>query len=132
LKKIKIKEKKELKKIINQIKKSNKKIILINGPLGSGKTTLIKEFVKSETGEEATSPTFSLQNKYGKNIYHYDVYQKKDAFLNLGMIEELEKEGYHFIEWGEEIEDLLKLYGFDYMKIDIEVKDNERIFICHD
>ena len=128
--KYKIKTKKELKKIINIIKKSNKKIIILNGPLGSGKTTLVKEFLKSKNiKDNATSPTFSIQNKYN-NIYHYDVYQKKDEFLSLGMLEELEKEGYHFIEWGEEIEKYLKMYGFEYMKINITLKNNIREIEC--
>ena len=121
---------KDLEPVIECIKSSGKNIILLNGTLGSGKTTLVKEFLKSlGIKENATSPTFSIQNKYG-NIYHYDVYQKKDEFLSLGMLEELEKEGYHFIEWGEEIEDILKLYGFDYVKININLVDGIREIEC--
>ena len=120
----------DLKPVIECIKSSGKNIILLNGTLGSGKTTLVKEFLKSlGIKDNATSPTFSIQNKYG-NIYHYDVYQKKDEFLSLGMLEELEKEGYHFIEWGEEIEDILKLYGFDYVKININLVDGIREIEC--
>ena len=120
----------DLKNVIDCIKKSNKNIILLSGTLGSGKTTLVKEFVNSQNiNETTTSPTFSIQNRYG-NIYHYDVYQKKDEFLSLGMLEELEKEGFHFIEWGEEIEDILKLYGFDYVKINIKLKGNIREIEC--
>ena len=130
--KYKIKTKKELKKIINHIKNQNKKIILLSGPLGSGKTTLVQEFVKSfENNENVTSPTFSIQNQYG-NIYHYDVYQKKDEFISLGMLEELEKEGFHFIEWGEEIEETLKKLGFDYLKININLNGEEREIECQD
>ena len=120
----------DLEKVIDCIKNSNKKIILLNGPLGSGKTTLVKEFLKKEgIKEDASSPTFTIQNKYG-NVYHYDVYQKKNEFLSLGLIEELEREGYHFIEWGEEIEEYLKLYGFDYIKINIKLKGNIREIEC--
>jgi len=128
--KFEIKNIDDLKPVIKYIKNSNKKIILLNGTLGSGKTTLVKEFVKSfDIDENVTSPTFAIQNRYG-NIYHYDVYQKKDEFIMLGMIEELEKEAFHFIEWGEEIEDILKDFGFNYIKINITLKGNIREIEC--
>ena len=126
----KVKNIKDLKKVIECIKNSGKKIILLNGTLGSGKTTLVKEFIKNEGIKDiATSPTFSIQNRY-ENIYHYDVYQKKDEFLSLGMLEELENDGYHFIEWGEEIEDILKMYGFDYLKVNIKLDGDIREIEC--
>ncbi len=127
----KVEKKDDLKDVINCIKNSKKKIILLNGTLGSGKTTLVKEFLKSEGIKNiAVSPTFSIQNIYDNKIFHYDMYQKKDEFLALGMLEELEKKGIHFIEWGEEIEDILKHFGFDYLKINIELKNNHRIIKC--
>ena len=128
----KVKNIEDLKEVIECIKNSGKKIILLNGTLGSGKTTLVKEFIKNEGIKDiATSPTFSIQNRY-ENIYHYDVYQKKDEFLSLGMLEELENDGYHFIEWGEEIEDILKMYGFDYLKINIKLSGDIREIECQD
>ena len=128
--KFEVKTIKDLKPVIECIQNSGKKIILLNGPLGSGKTTLVKEFINSlGINKEATSPTFAIQNRYD-NIYHYDVYQKKSEFLSLGLIEELENEGYHFIEWGEEVEDILKMYGFDFLKINIRLKGNIREIEC--
>ena len=123
---------KDLQKVIECIKKSGKKVIILSGTLGSGKTTLVKEFAKSlRLSEDVTSPTFAIQNIYGGKIYHYDLYNKgKDEFLVLGMLEELEKEGYHFIEWGEDLEDILKTYGFDYLKINITLNKNKRLFEC--
>ncbi len=127
----KVEKKDDLKDVINCIKNSKKKIILLNGTLGSGKTTLVKEFLKSEGIKDiAVSPTFSIQNIYNNKIFHYDMYQKKDEFLALGMLEELERKGIHFIEWGEEIEDILKHFGFDYLTINIELKNNHRIIKC--
>ena len=126
-----VKNIKDLQKVIDCIKKSKKKIIVLTGTLGSGKTTLVKEFLKSEGIKEiATSPTFAIQNVYEGKIFHYDLYQKKDEFLNLGMLEELERDGVHFIEWGEEIEEILKNFGFDYLKIEIELKNDKRIIKC--
>jgi tRNA threonylcarbamoyladenosine biosynthesis protein TsaE len=122
----------DLKKVIKCIKKSNKNIIILSGTLGSGKTTLVKEFVKSlGLGDKVTSPTFAIQNIYDNKVFHYDLYNKGvDEFLALGMIEELEKEGFHFIEWGEDLEDVLQTYGFDYLKITITIDGNKRIFEC--
>ncbi len=130
--KLEVYEINDLNKVVECIKKSNKNIIILSGTLGSGKTTLVKEFVKNIGLKEiVTSPTFSIQNVYGDKVFHYDLYNKGiDEFLSLGMIEELEKEGFHFIEWGEELEDILKTYGFDYLKINILLDGKKRVFEC--
>jgi len=122
----------DLQKVVECIKNSGKNVIILSGTLGSGKTTLVKEFVKSlGIGGDVTSPTFSIQNVYDSQVYHYDLYNKgSDEFLALGMLEELEKEGYHFIEWGEGLEEVLKMYAIDYLFITIELKDNKRIIEC--
>lgn len=79
-------------------------VVILKGDLAAGKTTLVKAVVKAMGIEESvTSPTFSLQQVYGENIYHYDMYNHGlDHFLSLGMLEELEKEGLHFVEWGDD------------------------------
>lgn len=125
---IEVKNIQDLQKVIKCIDKS---IIILSGTLGSGKTTFVKEFVKSKNIDDfVTSPTFSIQNIYG-HIYHYDLYNKDiNEFLSLGMLEELEKEGYHFIEWGEGLEKYLKQFGFEYLKIEIEIIGDKRIFKC--
>ena len=122
----------ELNKVIECIKKTNSNIIMLSGTLGSGKTTLVKEFVKSlGIKDEVTSPTFALQNVYENKVFHYDLYNKGvSEFLSLGLLEELEREGYHFIEWGEELEDVLKNFGFKYLKINIKIDGNSRIYEC--
>jgi len=122
----------DLKKVIKCIKKSNKNIIILKGTLGAGKTTLVKEFVKDlNIKNEVTSPTFAIQNVYDEKVYHYDLYNKGvDEFLALGMFDELAKKGYHFIEWGEGLENILKEYGADYLIVEIELKDNKRIIRC--
>jgi tRNA threonylcarbamoyladenosine biosynthesis protein TsaE len=130
--KIEVENIEDLQKVVECVKNSYKNIIILSGTLGSGKTTFVKEFVKSmQISENVTSPTFSIQNIYDDKIFHYDLYNKTFYdFLRLGMLEELEKEGYHFIEWGEELEKILKEFGFDYLKIEIKLIDNKRIFEC--
>ena len=78
-------------------------VIILQGDLAAGKTTLTQAFAKHLGLKDAvTSPTFSLQQCYGEEMFHYDIYNHGlDHFLSLGMLEELEKEGYHLIEWGD-------------------------------
>ena len=107
-------------------------IVILRGDLASGKTTLVKNIVKSlDIDEIVTSPTFSLQSIYSDTIFHYDVYNKTiQEFIALGMLEEFEKQGIHFVEWGDEkLQDLLEDYGFEVMVINIEKKDDKRQYI---
>jgi len=85
-------------------KKITNGVVILKGDLAAGKTTLVKEVVKAKGVEDmVTSPTFSLQQCYGDNIYHYDIYNHGlEHFISLGMLEELDKEGLHFVEWGDD------------------------------
>ena len=112
------------------IEKVDKKdiIILLRGTLASGKTTLVKKFVENVGIKDiVTSPTFSIQSIYGDNIYHYDIYNKTlNEFISLGLLEEFEKSGVHFVEWGDEkLEKILKEYGFNFLIISISKNDDK-------
>jgi len=107
-------------------------VILLRGDLASGKTTLVKQYVESlNLDDVVTSPTFSIQSIYGENIYHYDVYNKTlEEFVSLGLLEEFEKSGIHFVEWGDEkLENILKEYGFEVLVVTIEKKEESREYI---
>jgi len=120
---------------VNKLKEQigNKNIVVIlQGDLASGKTTLVKEYVKScGMDDSVTSPTFMVQSVYGDFIYHYDIYNKElESFIATGLLEEFEKEGIHFVEWGnDKLINILKEYGFDYLVIKIEKKDESREYI---
>ena len=104
-------------------------VVLLQGTLASGKTTLVKEYVASlGYDDNVTSPTFSIQSVYGDDIFHYDVYNKTlEEFVSLGLLEEFEKNGIHFVEWGDDkLERILKEYGFDVMKISIDKINDKR------
>ena len=106
-------------------------IVILRGDLASGKTTLVKDYVKALGFDDlVTSPTFSLQAIYSDNIFHYDVYNKTlGEFISLGMLEEFEKQGVHFVEWGDEkLEEILNDYGYKVILIEIEKKDNKRLY----
>ena len=114
---------------LHTITKDKNIIVLLRGALASGKTTLVKEFVKYlGFDDKVTSPTFSLQSVYANYIYHYDVYNKTlEEFITLGLLEEFEKDGIHFVEWGDKkLETILKDYGFEVIIIKINKNtDNE-------
>lgn len=89
------------------------KIILFRGPMGSGKSTLIKALVRNlKSIDVVSSPTFALMNEYHANdckIYHYDFYRLKerDEALDLGFDEFLEEDAWNLIEWPDLIVGLL-------------------------
>lgn len=130
-------EEEQLSKIIDKLGtliNKDTSIVLLRGDLASGKTTLVKNYVKSlNIGDLVTSPTFSIQTIYGDNIYHYDVYNKTlEEFISLGLLEEFEKEGTHFVEWGDDrMDELLSSYGFHTIKVDIEKLENKRRYIIN-
>ena len=104
-------------------------VIILNGDLASGKTTLTQYIVKSlGIKTQVTSPTFSLQQCYGNKVFHYDIYNKGiEHFISLGMLEELEKDGLHIVEWGDEkLKNILLSASFDVLEIDIKKKQNNK------
>jgi len=97
-------------------------VVILQGEVGAGKTTLTQNFAQAlGVLESVTSPTFSLQQHYGDTLFHYDMYNHDfERFRSLGMLEELEKSGFHLIEWGDELLiDFLKKAGFEFITIKI-------------
>jgi len=103
-------------------------VVILQGDLAAGKTTLVKKIAK-KLGciEEVTSPTFSLQQCYTDKLFHYDIYNHGlEHFISLGMLEELEKPGLHFIEWGsDDLVEILLSAGIETMTIKIEKISND-------
>ena len=121
------KKTKKLGKKIAESIGNNKKIIVLNGKLGAGKTKFTEGFLSYYGLEnEISSPTFTIVNEYKNekiNIYHFDVYRLSDVdeFYAIGGEEYFEK-GICIIEWGEIIKEALPEH---YMEITIERKNDD-------
>lgn len=109
------------------IEQSKSKIILFFGEMGSGKTTLIKEICKQlGVKDSISSPTFSLVNEYLSNsneiIYHFDFYRIKheDEVTQIGIEDYFYKKSWCFIEWPQNVENLLPL---DTVSVHIKIID---------
>ena len=119
----------EINNVANSIIAENpKKVILFNGEMGVGKTTLIKQLCKNLGVQEATSsPTFSLVNEYqtinNQFVYHFDVYRLKteSEALDMGIEEYFYSGNWCFIEWSEKIPNLIP---DEHSKINIELLAN--------
>ncbi len=88
-------------------------VIALTGPLGAGKTTLARGFIRKLTGtdEEVVSPTFTLVQVYettGPPVWHFDLYRLNNAddALELGFEEALAS-GISLIEWPERLGKML-------------------------
>ena len=97
--------------ILNNLKH---KILFLNGPIGAGKTTLIKNLC-SQFGvkEVVSSPTFSILNEYNYNdekIFHFDFYRINNfkEILDIGIYDYIDSKSICFIEWGDLIMDRIK------------------------
>ncbi|MBN1107600.1 MAG: tRNA (adenosine(37)-N6)-threonylcarbamoyltransferase complex ATPase subunit type 1 TsaE [Bacteroidales bacterium] len=108
------------------------KIFAFNGPMGAGKTTIIKAVCKELGAEDIpVSPTFTIINEYrsveGNPLFHIDLYRfsTTDEAYDIGIEEYLTGTSYCFIEWPSLIETLLP---DERIWIDITVGDyDERI-----
>ena len=104
-------------------------VVILRGDLAAGKTTFVKEMVKYlGLKDEVTSPTFSLQQCYGDKVFHYDIYNHGlEHFISLGMLEELDKDGPHLVEWGDDkLVKILSSAGIKTITIDIKKLDDIR------
>lgn len=97
-------------KIINSLSHN---IICFDADMGLGKTTLIKQIVKSlGVNDVASSPTFSIVNEYkseqNKTIYHFDMYRiEEEEALDFGIEEYFYSNHFCLIEWPERIPNLI-------------------------
>ncbi|WP_210134934.1 tRNA (adenosine(37)-N6)-threonylcarbamoyltransferase complex ATPase subunit type 1 TsaE [Staphylococcus sp. GDX8P80P] len=86
-------------------------VILLNGDLGAGKTTLT-QFIGKHLGvkRNINSPTFNIIKSYRGShlkLHHMDCYRLEDSDEDLGFEEYFQDKGITVIEWSQFIYDLL-------------------------
>ena len=106
-------------------------VVFLDGDLGTGKTTLVKEIIFAlGVKEKVKSPTFTIIEPYElnkENIYHVDLYRIIDSseLEIIGLREYLnESNAIIFIEWPEKSYGYLKKFD---LKISLKhLSENER------
>ena len=123
----------ELDQVADHIRELMKErhLFLLNGPMGSGKTTLMKSLVRLlESEKEASSPSYALVNEYAvkgdKKVYHFDLYRinKIEELLDIGIEEYIYSEDYCFIEWPDLAE---SIYPENRVIVNIQPKGSKRL-----
>lgn len=120
----------EIAKEIVKRKDKSAFIVFLDGDLGTGKTTLVKEIIFAlGIKEKVKSPTFTIIEPYelnDKNIYHIDLYRINDPseLEIIGLREYLnESEAIIFIEWPEKSFGFLKKFD---LKISLKHSSEEK------
>lgn len=110
--------------------------ITLSGPLGAGKTTLARGFIRALAGAETevASPTFALSLGYdctaqggACTLAHYDLYRLKraDELEELGFSESLA--GIVLVEWPEIAEDHLPQ---NRLSLRLATEENHRLLLA--
>jgi tRNA threonylcarbamoyladenosine biosynthesis protein TsaE len=108
----------------------NVRLVNIHGPLGAGKTTLVRGMLHGLGHAGAVkSPTFTLVEPYtfgNLHFYHFDLYRLNDPgeLEFLGMRDYLDGNGVCVVEWAERAQGVLPSPDVDIM---IEPTDTGRM-----
>ena len=98
-------------------KLNRQSIVLLQGPIGAGKTSLVRGIAKGlSISEDITSPTFALSHHYNSGkipLVHLDLYRLENISLAKELFFSEEEEAFQnqailVIEWPELIEPLVE------------------------
>lgn len=87
-------------------------VVAFRGGMGMGKTVFTRGCVKALGNDsDVSSPTFAIVNDYGGeiNLYHFDMYRVEswDSLYSTGFFDYMNDSSILFIEWSENIENVL-------------------------
>jgi tRNA threonylcarbamoyladenosine biosynthesis protein TsaE len=113
------------------------RVILLDGQMGAGKTTLIKAICsKLGTTSGLSSPSYAIAQEYAiqasnRKVIHLDLYRLKslEEALDIGIEDYLFGVDYCLIEWPDRILPLLRVGEYIQVKIGIIAETKREITI---
>lgn len=97
-------------------------VLILNGEMGSGKTTFTKEFIADG---ETTSPSYSIISETSKCLHaDLDRIENREDLLHLELGLHLDGKSYFIVEWGKKYLDALEREvpeNFKFYQVDLEV-----------
>jgi tRNA threonylcarbamoyl adenosine modification protein YjeE len=108
-------------------------ILCLDGPLGAGKTTLVRGLVAAMGGdpEQVHSPTFALVHQYASAkdpIFHCDFYRLAAGtqLEDLGGEEFFAEQAVYCLEWSERAHQLLSILPNHIIRVKITIHELSR------
>lgn len=109
-------------------------LVLLDGDLGSGKTTLIRELLKSIGYDQATSPTYALHHRYlvkldnqSLSVEHLDLYrlENEDQIESSGLWDffQTESQSLILVEWANRIP--MDQWPLDWSRYRLRITKND-------
>ena len=112
-------------------------VIALNGPLGGGKTYLVKGIAEGAGAEEkkvpVNSPTYVIVNEYSGrlDIYHIDAYRIRsiEEFERIGFDDFCYPNSVVLIEWANKVESALKSINYVRITLSHQEKNSRKVVI---
>lgn len=100
-------------------------VVLLIGPMGSGKTVLASGLARGlGVEEDVHSPSFVIANTYtlsgGMYFHHIDLYRisGEEEIMTAGVMDYIGDESISVVEWGEKLKEFLREYLMVELKVD--------------
>ncbi|MFN8277554.1 MAG: tRNA (adenosine(37)-N6)-threonylcarbamoyltransferase complex ATPase subunit type 1 TsaE [Chitinophagales bacterium] len=111
----------------------SRRVVLLHGEMGAGKTTLVKAMTETLEGTSPpSSPSYAIVNEYASPtgaIYHIDLYRLNslEEAIEAGLEDYLLSGNWCFVEWPELARQLLRQGEFMEFEISILSDGNRKI-----